>query len=343
MERLPRRRPAFTLLELLVVIAIISVLLALLVPAVQNVRESASRLGCANNLKQLGLAAHSYQSVNRRLPPGYLGPPPPWMLYSATPAYPNGPYWQWFLDAPQVGVIAFLLPHLEQDTIFNQLQVSWDPRAGSTGYWWKNGNNYTMAKSRLAVLMCPSDDLSSGVTVGTWVALHANNADQRYISVYYSGATANSLGLTNYLGVSGSGGGESLDPVNAQWIGMFYNSSRVSLANVADGTSNTLLFGEGLGGVKSGSREWGWSWMGCGSLGVGRGLQGPLDAVPVSYSSRHPAGVQFCFADGHVILLRRGGTFRDPVTDIKTPDWFVLQQLAGRQDGAAPDLSRLLP
>ncbi|HKB36802.1 MAG TPA: DUF1559 domain-containing protein [Gemmataceae bacterium] len=348
MDRLPRGRRAFTLVEVLVVIAIIAVLIGLLLPAVQLVREAAARLQCANNLKQLGLAAHEYASDKGRLPPGHLGPPGPRPPYDGFP-YPQGPYWKWFRNAPHVGVIAFLLPYLEQDGIYNQLQVNWSPPSNSPSIWPLNGNNFTMAQSRLAVLRCPSDNLSSGVTVGTFIALYSGPslAGGGYITVYYGGSpvgleNANRLGLTNYLGVGGAAPGPSLDPFWRQWEGMLNNDSPVALTDVIDGTSYTLLLGEGLGAVKGGTREFGWSWMGCGSLGTGRGLQGPRDAVGLSFSSRHSAGVQFCFGDGSVHLLRRGATFRDPVEDHASPDWFLFQQLAGRHDGQTADTSPLL-
>src|SRR5437899_2602191 len=122
----PVRRSGFTLIELLVVIAIIAILIALLVPAVQKVREAAARTQCVNNLKQLGLAAHNYHDTNRRLPPGYLGPPPPGLLYN-----PSDPTWvSWYNSGAHVGVIAFLLPYLDQDNIYKQLQVDWNGGIG---------------------------------------------------------------------------------------------------------------------------------------------------------------------------------------------------------------------
>src|SRR5262252_338599 len=107
-----RRRQGFTLIELLVVIAIIAILIGLLVPAVQKVREAASRTQCANNLRQVGLAAHNYHSNYKRLPPGYFGPIP-----NESGADDLN---QW------CGHLGMILPYIEQGNVANRLQVRFD-------------------------------------------------------------------------------------------------------------------------------------------------------------------------------------------------------------------------
>src|SRR5262245_40679139 len=116
-----RRTPrGFTLIELLVVIAIIAILIGLLVPAVQKVREAANRIQCENNLKQITLAAHNYHSTY-----GYL--PPAMLLCPTATSDPNG-YWSsyWpptsgYPSGPGTGVLAFLLPFVEQDNVYRQI------------------------------------------------------------------------------------------------------------------------------------------------------------------------------------------------------------------------------
>lgn len=96
------RRRAFTLIELIVVIAIIAILIGLLLPAVQKVRESAARIKCQNNLKQLGLACHNYHDVHGHLSPGYLG----WLSLSN------------LRERQRVGYAYFILPYIEQDQLY---------------------------------------------------------------------------------------------------------------------------------------------------------------------------------------------------------------------------------
>src|SRR5436309_597185 len=103
-------RSGFTLIELLVVIAIIAILIGLLLPAVQKVREAASRLKCKNNLKQIGLAMHNYHGVANRFPPGYVSA-------VASDGSDLGPGWGW---------AAHLLPYVEQDNLYKQIDFTAD-------------------------------------------------------------------------------------------------------------------------------------------------------------------------------------------------------------------------
>jgi prepilin-type N-terminal cleavage/methylation domain-containing protein len=344
MKNVPVKRRGFTLIELLVVIAIIAVLIGLLLPAVQKVREAANRAKCTNNLKQIVLAAHNFESSNGRLPPGYIGSKLPRDLNPTSP----------FMKNAWIGTLCYLLPYLEQENVYKQLQVDFnvdtpmDKGTGTATAWWLNPVNFNLAKTRIKTFLCPSDNLDDETPVYNvyytfainhctfWGVRESNEDSQQGRSI--------ALGRTNYLPVVGTFDYQTCSPFYDKWAGMFYNRSKFKLSDVTDGTSNTIAFGEGLGEINKGVRERMWSWMGC-AMVTYWGVETSGNPHWYNFSSRHSGIAQFAWGDGSVRPMRTGVADENSCCTPTGPKpaWYHLQQLAGRADGFTDDTSDLLP
>jgi prepilin-type N-terminal cleavage/methylation domain-containing protein/prepilin-type processing-associated H-X9-DG protein len=272
------RRPGFTLVELLVVIAIIGILIALLLPAVQMARESASRTQCSNNLKQLGVALQEFHDALRTFPTNG-GPAPGQANLIST----MGGYWGLAnpnaLAAEQTGSWAYsILPYLEQ----------------------KNVQGNSAQDAGITTFLCP--------TRGRNPSLPVPASDPVFPGVTYTDGGLNPWSTTDY-------GGNGYFLLNRWPAG---GVPAVGLPRVAeqviDGTSNTILVGE-KAMDRRGYNTGGWYWnepiFSGGSGGTVRWGTAILQdgagvPMPANWGAAHPAGAQFVFVDGSVHLLRFG-------------------------------------
>lgn len=284
-----KRSLGFTLIELLVVIAIIAILLALLLPAVQQVREAARRTQCRNNLKQLGLALHNYHDTHRTLPPGYVS------LYNNS-GNDTGPGWGW---------CSFLLPSLEQSAAYQQIDFN---RGIETP-----GNSAVRIKT-FTGFHCPSDDSQE-----SWAAKRYDPA---------TGVPLNAIcdvGSTNYVGMYGisepgvDGEGVFFRNSNvrfrditdglSQTIVIGERSHRLGEATWTGSVTGALLAGDPSDGIGQIVAEHG-SGMILGHAGERHGPGDRRSDANQFYSRHSGGGVHFLFGDGHVSFLTSSFDYR---------------------------------
>jgi prepilin-type N-terminal cleavage/methylation domain-containing protein len=253
-------RSGFTLIELLVVIAIIAILIGLLLPAVQKVRDAANRIKCANNMKQMGLALHNYNDTNGALPNGIVKTgnyPPPFGTGSN-----YYPYWSW---------MALIMPFWEQDNLYRQADT-WAHSNVANYSFWPWGGFWIGPSSpanpalgfKLKTVVCPADARQN-------VTLPAAQA----------GVYGSDVAFCGYVGVASGGNGDFSDYTNASLQGILYWGSEVKLTDVTDGLSNTPMVGER---PPSADRYYGWWFAGAGWDGSGVG-DVVLGARSVQYAS----------------------------------------------------------
>jgi prepilin-type N-terminal cleavage/methylation domain-containing protein/prepilin-type processing-associated H-X9-DG protein len=299
------KRRGFTLIELLVVIAIIAILIGMLLPAVQKVRESAARSQCSNNLHQIIVATHAYESTYQRLPAGIIVP----VSNVSTPITVNGTIFPTnglyvnnggpITDPPTGNTWASwceqILPFIEQDNLQKALNLNQNQYGNCNG---PNSNGAQVVK----IFLCPSDRL-----------------DPPYQSTYMSGGTTYYFGMNSY---GANGGTKSWYMDNTMRLdGVFYINSKIRMTDVKDGTSSTIFFGERFhfdpnwGAI---STLGGWAWANYSAhqdyilstpVPVNYQTPGPnptqaqTDMRTCAYGSGHSGGANFVFGDGSVRFL----------------------------------------
>lgn len=322
-------RRAFTLVELLVVISIIGVLVGLLLPAVQSARESARRSSCSNNIKQVGLALHTFHDARKCFPPAFTATTDPptgtsnWRTMTVTPSYFE-PGWSFF---------AFILPFMEQAALHDQLDFTQPIMSG--------GN--ALARTAVAIVegyVCPSDTAPRLIDVLDFGPASAATV------LSGAGALVTKAPVSSYAGVLGRNDHEETGFYN----GVFFRNSRIRIGQITDGTSKTVCLGERMSRMAEGT--WlgsipdsdvvhadGW-WQRLGyahrsqnyrpanvhtACHIRGSKPNQADNSPSGFFSPHAHGCQFLNADGSVRLITE---------DV---DLATCRALATRANGSAAD------
>jgi prepilin-type N-terminal cleavage/methylation domain-containing protein/prepilin-type processing-associated H-X9-DG protein len=316
-----KRRAGFTLIELLVVIAIIAMLIALLLPAVQSAREAARRVQCINNMKQLGLAIHNYESIHSMLPLGRVWAP-----------LPSIPFPSFFMGAQNTTWFTQMLGLFEQQLLYNayNYDVGFEGRPGADGMPIGIPINSTVYQTKLSAFQCPSDNDRDLIVIWPTNGYLIRGTRGNYLA---------SWGNTQWGQQDSAGGTATLNlPVTYRRSAFGHKSTR--LANVTDGTSNTVFTAESLQGqtndvrgaiwtlgamfmsrfTPNGTRDYygvadppggGGDRLGDGFCVSDPAQRLPCVTVPFPFydlhsgsRSRHPGGVNAGFGDGSVRFIK---------------------------------------
>ena len=321
--KLKNRRPAFTLVELLVVIAIIGILIGMLLPAVQQVREAARRSACSNNLRQLALGCHNYESAHQVFPPGQNHVTSGTRVWVRNPAIlprPSAPD-----EVQEISWGLFVLPFIEQNNLYDQLQTAtnnWDDPVDSA----LDANGQLIVSTVISSFICPSDagpdgDFNEGWTdadsVAAGVGLHSKSN--------YVACMGGNLGTVQRAERALNQRGQGFEA----FFGVFGLNSKTSFRDISDGSSNVIALTEsasisafeagGSVGEPPTNPAYGAVWSGapadafCGTLGLWSvfGMMGTLNPDfshnysinslnPIANpgSSFHPGGATVVFGDG---------------------------------------------
>ena len=279
-------RHGFTLIELLVVIAIIAILIGLLLPAVQKVREAAARTQCVNNMKQVGLALHNYHDASQKFPPGYAS------AFDAT-GNDTGPGWGWAAHA---------LPQMEQDNLFRLIDLKQPVEAAAN------------AQARVVTVksfLCPSDTppqqafpVGPRSASGQLASTTCTVAPANYVGnfgvgepgvdgdgVFYRNSTVRIGDITDGTSTTLMAGERSFLHAESTWAGAVTGSNQTAtpgspLPMQTENASNFVL------------------------AHTGETYDGPASPREINhYTARHTGGGNFVFADGHVAYLSRSTTY----------------------------------